>query len=42
MEKRYNNLDALRTIAAIGVVCMHIRANIGFDVIGGGRYKLCS
>lgn len=36
MEKRYNNLDALRTFAAIGVICMHIRANIGFDIVCGG------
>ncbi|MCD7804495.1 MAG: acyltransferase [Oscillospiraceae bacterium] len=35
--QRYNNLDALRTIAAIGVICMHVRANIGFDVaVWGG------
>ncbi|MCD7847486.1 MAG: acyltransferase [Oscillospiraceae bacterium] len=36
-RQRYNNLDGLRTIAAIGVICMHVRANIGFDVaVWGG------
>ncbi len=30
MSKKYNNLDGLRTLAAIGVLCMHIYANIGF------------
>lgn len=28
--RKYNNLDGLRTLAAIGVICMHIRANIGY------------
>ena len=35
-NQRYNNLDGLRTIAAIGVILMHVRANIGFEIIGGG------
>jgi len=33
--RRYNNLDGLRTLAAIGVICMHIRANIGSEISGG-------
>lgn len=33
---RYNNIDAIRTIAAISIICMHIKTNIGFKVSGGG------
>ncbi|MCC8081756.1 MAG: acyltransferase [Lachnospiraceae bacterium] len=33
---RYNNLDGIRTMAAIGVICMHVNANIGFEIIEGG------
>ncbi|MCD8080050.1 MAG: acyltransferase family protein [Bacteroides sp.] len=32
--QRYNNLDGLRTLASIGVICMHVRANIGFEISG--------
>ncbi len=34
--RKYNNLDGLRTLAAVGVVCMHVLTNIGFKVSGGG------
>lgn len=33
--QRYNNIDGLRTLAAVGIVCMHVRANIGFSITGG-------
>lgn len=33
--RKYNNLDGLRTFAAGGVVCMHVRTNIGFKISGG-------
>lgn len=33
--QRYNNLDGLRAMAAIGVVCMHVKFNIGFEIQGG-------
>lgn len=32
---RYNNIDAIRMIAAISIICMHIQANIGFKICGG-------
>lgn len=38
--KRYGNLDGIRTIAALGVVLMHVRANIGFKISGGGTEYL--
>ncbi len=34
-RRRYNNLDGIRSLAAIGVICMHVRANIGFEIRGG-------
>ncbi|MCD8011742.1 MAG: acyltransferase [Lachnospiraceae bacterium] len=34
--QRYNNLDGIRSLAAIGVICMHVRANIGFEISAGG------
>lgn len=34
--KRYGNIDGLRTIAALGVVLMHVRANIGYKIVSGG------
>lgn len=33
---RYNNLDGIRSFAAVGVICMHVRANIGFEISAGG------
>lgn len=30
--KRYNNLDGLRTIAAVGIILMHIKANAGYQL----------
>lgn len=33
--KRYGNLDGLRTIAALGIVLMHVRANIGYIIVSG-------
>lgn len=38
--QRYNNLDGIRSLAAIGVICMHVRANIGFEIGGGGYCRL--
>lgn len=38
--KRYGNIDGLRTIAALGVVLMHVRANIGYKIVSGGGYRL--
>lgn len=34
--QRFNNLDGIRTLAAIGIILMHVKANIGFDVTAGG------
>ncbi|MCD7812318.1 MAG: hypothetical protein LUG91_10855, partial [Ruminococcus sp.] len=36
--QRFNNLDGLRTLAAIGIICMHIRGSIGFEISAGGGY----
>lgn len=38
--KRYGNIDGLRTIAALGVVLMHVRANIGYKNCIGVGYRL--
>ncbi len=35
-QKHYNNLDGLRALAALGIVCMHVRSNLGFEIIFGG------
>lgn len=35
-QERYNNLDGIRTLAAIGIILMHVQSNIGFEVPGGG------
>lgn len=32
---RYNNLNGIRALAAIGVICMHVKTNIGYEVAGG-------
>ncbi len=32
--KRYNNLNALRALAAIGVLFMHVSVNLGYSVAG--------
>lgn len=33
IKQRYNNLDGIRSIAALGIICMHIKSNIGFLAI---------
>lgn len=33
-EKRYNALDGLRTIAALGIILIHIKANSDYPVDG--------
>lgn len=38
--RKYNNLDGLRSLAALGVLCMHVSTNIGYEIIGGGVHKL--
>ncbi len=32
--KKYNNIDGLRTLSAIGIIFMHIQASIGYKVAG--------
>lgn len=34
MKKRYNAIDGLRTIACIGIVMMHIKANNKYEISG--------
>lgn len=33
-EKRYNALDGLRTIAALGIILIHIKANSDYPIDG--------
>ena len=35
--QRFNNLDGIRTLAAIGIILMHVKSNIGFEVAVGGK-----
>lgn len=32
LNERYDNLDGLRTIAAIGIILMHVMANVGYEI----------
>lgn len=34
--QRFNNFDGIRTLAAIGIILMHVKYNIGFEVTAGG------
>lgn len=36
VTQRYNNLDGIRSLAATGIICMHIRANIGYSISAEG------
>lgn len=38
-SRRYNNLDSIRTFAAVGIILMHVQPNIGFKVRDDN--KLC-
>ena len=33
-KNRYGGIDGLRTIAAIGIVMMHVRSNINYEISG--------
>lgn len=33
-KKRYDGIDGLRTIACVGIVMMHVRANNSYDISG--------
>ncbi len=35
--QRYDNLDGLRTLAAISIICMHIKYNLDYDIIVSNR-----
>ena len=37
--KKYESLNGLRALAAIGIVVMHVRANIDVDVTGNFLYN---
>ena len=32
--KRYNSLNGIRTIACLGIVLMHVKSNLPYDVSG--------
>lgn len=38
--KKYNNLDGLRSVAAIGIICMHVLLNLSYKIDSGQNYLL--
>ena len=35
MERRYENLDGVRTICCLAIIAMHIDANTSYEALGG-------
>lgn len=35
VERRYENLDGVRTICCLAIIAMHIDANTSYEALGG-------